>query len=64
MSAWSKLPRSILGAFRVTEGSDLTAGKQQLTALNNRGQWHECLVEAAAKHFKGFRGLKAGKQQA
>ena len=35
-----------------------TAG---LNALNNRGQWPECLVPAAAE---GFRGLRPGKRQA
>ena len=30
-----------------------------LKALNNRGEWH--VVEDAAEHFRGFRGLRAGK---
>ena len=72
MSAWSKLPRSILGVLGV-EGWQ-TAGLNALN--NNRGQWpdgltagkqrewHECLVEAAADHFRGFRGLGASKRQA
>ena len=40
-----------------------TAG---LNALNNRGLWPECLVEAAAEGFRGFRGfrrLTPGKRQ-
>ena len=65
MSAWSKLPRSILGVLGF-EGWQ-TAG---LNALNNRGQCHECLVEPAAEHFRGFGGLRLangrldGKQRA
>ena len=46
-----------------TEGSGLSWQTAGLNALNNRGQWHECLVEAAAEHFTGFRGLRAGKRQ-
>ena len=45
-SMWSKLPRSILGVLGVSGWQ--TTG---LNALSSRGQWHECLVEAAAEHF-------------
>ena len=54
LSAWSKLPRRVFEAWQ-------TAG---LNALNYRGQWPECLVEAAAEGFRGFRGFTAGKRQA
>ena len=54
LSAWSKLLRRALGVLRVLR----LAG---LNALNNRGQWPECLVPAAAE---GFRHLRPGKRQA
>ena len=67
-SAWSQLARSILGVWRLANGRlerpnnrwlwRQTAG---LNALTTRCLWPECLVEAAAKHF---RGLKARKRQA
>ena len=44
LSACSKLPR----AFEAFEAWQ-TAG---LNALNNRGQWPECLLEAAAQRFR------------
>ena len=53
LSACSKLPR----AFEAFEAWQ-TAG---LNALNNRGQWPECLLEAAAQRL---RHLRPGKRQA
>ena len=53
LSACSKLPR----AFEAFEAWQ-TAG---LNVLNNRGQWPECLLEAAAQRF---RHLRPGKRQA
>ena len=61
LSAWSKLPRRVLGAEAAAEPfTGLRPGKRQAwTPRNNRGPWPECLVEAAAERFTecgSFRG--------
>ena len=55
LSVWSKLPRRVWGILRLWQ----TAG---WNALNNRGLWPECLVQAAAEGFRHFKGLRPGER--
>ena len=54
------------GLWRKTAGLNTltTTANSRLERSNNKCLWPECLVEAAARHFRHFKSLKAGKRQA